>query len=53
MFVKAVNLEGIFNFMFGTGKDESLIVNLTEFIDTKMYVGNDNRGDCDGRSRMI
>ena len=49
MFVKSVNLEGIFNFAFGTGKDENLIVNLTEFIDSKMYAGGDNSGD-DGRS---
>jgi hypothetical protein len=50
MFVKSVNLEGIFNFGFGTGKHENLIVNLTEFIDSKMYAGGDNSGDSDGRS---
>ena len=48
MFVKSVNLEGIFNFRFGTGKDENLIVNLTEFIDSKMYAGGDNSCDSDG-----
>ena len=51
MFVKAVNLEDIFNFKFRTGKDENLIVNLINFIDTKMYADGDNRGDSDGRSR--
>ena len=50
MFVKSVNLEGIFNFRFGTGKDENLIVNLTEFIDSKIYAGGDNSGDSDSRS---
>ena len=50
MFVKSVNLEGIFNFTFETGKDENLIVDLTEFIDSKMYTGSDNSGDSDGRS---
>ena len=35
MFVKSIILEGIFNFRFGTVKDENLIVNLTEFIDSK------------------
>ena len=49
MFVKSVNLEGIFNFTFGTGKDENLIVNLTQFIDSKMYAG-DKSGDSDGNS---
>ena len=50
MFVKSVNLEGIFNFTFGTGKDENLILNPTEFIDNKMYAGGDNSGDRDDRS---
>ena len=50
MFVKSVNLEGIFNFRFRTGKDENLIFNLTELIDSKMYAGSDNSGDSDGRS---
>ena len=49
MFVKLVNIEGIFNFTFGTGKDDNLIVNLIELIDSKMYAGGDNSGD-DGRS---
>ena len=31
-------------------KDENFIVNLTEFIDTKIYAGGDNSGDSDGRS---
>jgi hypothetical protein len=50
MFIKSVNLESIFNFRFGTGKDENLIVNLTELIDSEMYAGGDNSGDSDGRS---
>ena len=50
MFVKSIILEGIFNFRFGTVKDENLIVNLTEFIDSKIYAGGDNSGDSDGRS---
>ena len=50
MFEKSVNLEDIFNFRFGTGKDENLIVNFTEFVDSKMYAGGDNSGDSDGRS---
>ena len=50
MFVKSVNLEGIFNFKFGTGKDENLIVYLIEFIERKMYAGGDNNGDSDGKS---
>jgi hypothetical protein len=41
MFVKPVNIEGIFNFTFGTGKDENLIVDLTEFLDSKVYAGGD------------
>ena len=35
MFVKSIVLEGIFNFRFGTVKDENLIVYLAEFIDSK------------------
>jgi hypothetical protein len=41
-FIKSVNMEIIFNFRFGTGKDENLIVNFTEFVDSKVY--------SDGRS---
>jgi hypothetical protein len=50
IFVKSVNLEGIFNLRFGTGKHENLIVNLTKFIDSKMHAGGDNSGDSDGKS---
>jgi hypothetical protein len=55
MLVKSVNIEGIFNFTFGTGKDENLIVNLTEFVDSKVYAGGDNSGDhdSDGRSSNL
>jgi hypothetical protein len=38
-----MNIEGYFNFTFGTGKDENLIVNLTEFVDSKVYPGGDSR----------
>jgi hypothetical protein len=41
MFVKPVNIEGIFTFTFGMGKDENLIVDLTEFVDSKVYAGGD------------
>jgi len=51
MFAKPVNIEGIFNFTFGAGKDENLIVDLTEFLDSKVYAGGDSGGDGDGRSR--
>jgi hypothetical protein len=50
MFVKSVNIEGIFKFTFGTGKDENLVANLTEFIDSKVYGSGANRDDSDGRS---
>jgi len=43
MFVKPVNIEGIFNFTFGTGKGENLIVKFTEFVDSKVYAGGDSR----------
>ena len=49
MFVKSVNLNGIFDSTFGTGKVDNLIVNLIEFIDSKMYARGDNSGDRDGR----
>jgi hypothetical protein len=42
MFVKSVNIEGMFNFTFGTGKDENLVVNLTEFVDSKAYASGDS-----------
>ena len=50
MLVTSVNIEGIFNFTFGTGKDENLIVNLTEFVDSKVYAGGDNSGGQDSES---
>jgi hypothetical protein len=37
MFVKPVKIEGLFNFRFGTGKEENLIINFTEFVDSKVY----------------
>ena len=57
MLVKSVNIEGIFMFTFGTGKDEDLIINLTEFVDSKVYAAGDNSGDrdrdSDGRSSNL
>ncbi|KAF8489527.1 hypothetical protein F5888DRAFT_1638531 [Russula emetica] len=45
LFMKTVNNEAYFNFTFGSGKDEKLIVNLTEFVDSKVYAGGDNTAD--------
>ena len=42
MSVKPVNIEGIFNFTFGTGKDKNLIVKFTEFVDSKAYAAGDS-----------
>jgi hypothetical protein len=42
MLVKPVNIEGFFNFTFGTGKDENLIANFTEFVDSKVYADADS-----------
>ena len=49
--MRTVNNEAFFNFTFGTCKDENLIVNLTEFVDSKVYAGGDadNGGDSDDR----
>jgi hypothetical protein len=41
MFVKSANIEGIFNFRFGRGRDENHIINLTEFLNSKVYAGGD------------
>ena len=45
---KIGQLDGILDSTVGTGKDDNLIVNLTECIDGKMYAGGDNSGDSDG-----
>jgi hypothetical protein len=37
--MKSVGNEAFFNFTFGTGKDKNLVVNLTEFVDSKVYAG--------------
>ena len=34
-------LGGLFNFTFETGRNENLIVNLTKFVDSKVYAGGD------------
>lgn len=44
-----VQIEAIFNFTFETGKDENLIVNLTEY--NKVYAGGDN--NLNGRPEPI
>jgi hypothetical protein len=50
MFVKSGNIEGIFKFTFGTDKDENLIANLTEFVDSKVYASGGHSDDSEGRS---
>jgi hypothetical protein len=44
MMMKSVNVECFFLFTFGTGNDdddENLIVNVTEFVDSKVFSGGD------------
>jgi hypothetical protein len=43
--MKTVGIECFFNFTFGTGNDENLIVNVTEFVDSKVFSGG---GGSDG-----
>ena len=35
--------EAYFNLTFGTGKDENIVINLTEFVESKVCVGVDNK----------
>ena len=44
---KIGQLDGILDSTIGTGKDDNLVVNLTECIDGKMYARGDNSGDSD------
>lgn len=37
--MKTVKTEAFFNFKFGTGRDKNLVINLTEFVDSKVYAG--------------
>jgi hypothetical protein len=43
--MKTVNVECFFLFTFGTGSNENLIINVTEFVDSKAFSGG---GDGDG-----
>jgi hypothetical protein len=47
LMMKTVNVECFFLFNFGTGNDENLITNVTEFVDSKVFSGG-NDGDGDG-----
>jgi hypothetical protein len=42
LMMKGVNLECILLFAFGTGKDENLFTNLTEFFDSKVFTDGSN-----------
>jgi hypothetical protein len=44
LFMKTVKVEAFFNFTFGTGKNKNLVCDLTEFVDSKVFAG-DNSGD--------
>ena len=43
--MNTVNVECFFLFTFGTGNDENLIINVTEFVDSKVFGGG---GDASG-----
>jgi hypothetical protein len=43
--MKTVGIECFFLFTFGKGKDENLIVNVTEFVDSKVFGGGDGGSD--------
>ena len=45
LLMKTVNVECFFLFTFGTGKDENLITNVTEFVDSKVFSGGGGGGD--------
>jgi hypothetical protein len=38
--MKTVGVECFFLFKFGEGKDENLIINVTEFVDSKVFAGS-------------
>ena len=40
LYMKTVKTEAFFNFKFGTGRDKNLVINLTEFVDSKVYAGS-------------
>ena len=43
--IKTVNVECFFLFTFGTGNDEILITNVTQFVGNKMSSGSNGSGD--------
>jgi hypothetical protein len=46
--MKTVKTEAFFNFKFGTGRDENLVCNLTEFVDSKVYAGGSDSSSTNG-----
>jgi hypothetical protein len=48
--MKTVKNEAFFNFKFGTGRNKNLVVNLTEFVDSKVYAGSSSDSDSDSDS---
>ena len=42
--MKTVGNECLFLFKFGEGPDEKLIINLTEFVDSKVFAGSSDGG---------
>jgi hypothetical protein len=46
--MKTVNVECFFLFNFGTGNDENLIINVTEFVDSKVFSGGNGGSDGGG-----
>jgi hypothetical protein len=46
--MKTVNVECFFLFTFGTGSNENLIINVTEFVDSKAFSGGDGGGGGSG-----
>ena len=45
LMIKTVNVECFFLFTFGTGNDENLITNVTQFVGNKMSSGSNGSGD--------
>ena len=46
LLLKTMNIEAIFIFNFGVGKDRNLLVHITEFVDSEVYSSRDC-GDYD------
>ena len=53
MMMKTVKVECFFLFKFGTDDDEKLIINVTEFVDSKAFAGGSggDGGDGDGKQQ--